>query len=318
VRADFRRLIAGQLPRVSRAGLAHARAGVSAIRRFCAGHVWQTAAGGLALAIVCAGAVVAAAVSGSGTPPGRTAGPGRPANVAQRIVLPVPVTAAELAKLPSATTYGTTPAAPPDPSPFAVTSGLVVRPLMTVVLYAGPGKPPVAVLPATQLGGPTWVPVVQTSPGWDRVLLPSKPNGATGWIYTGSAGRSQVDTADSAYLVRISVGARKLSLYDAGQQLGTWTVAVGAPGTPTPTGRTFVLALLAPAHPTYSPLILPLGFHSNTLDTYGGGPGTVGLHGWPDVSVFGQAISHGCVRVPADALTALSRVPLGSLVVITQ
>jgi lipoprotein-anchoring transpeptidase ErfK/SrfK len=279
--------------------------------------VWQTAAGGLALAAVCAGVVVAT-LSGSGTSPGRTSGPGRAANVAQRIVLPVRVPAAELAKLPSATTYRTTPGAPLDPSPFAVTSGLVVRPLVTQVVYAGPGKPPVATLPTTELGSPTWVPVVQTSPGWDRVLLPSKPNGASGWIYTGSPGHSQVDTADSSYLVRIWVGARKLSVYDAGQPMGTWTVAVGAPGTPTPTGRTFLLALLAPAHPTYSPFILPVGFHSNTLDTYGGGPGTVGLHGWPDPSVFGQAVSHGCVRVPADALTALAKVPLGTLVVITQ
>jgi lipoprotein-anchoring transpeptidase ErfK/SrfK len=173
----------------------------------------------------------------------------------------------------------------------------------------------VAVLPSTELGGPTWVPVVQSTPGWDRVLLPSRPNGASGWIYTAGA-HSQVETARSAYLVRIWLGARKLSLYDAGRTLGTWTVAVGAPGTATPTGRTFVLALLAPAHPTYSPLILPLGFHSNTLDTFGGGPGTVGLHGWPDPSVFGQAVSHGCVRVPAQALQDLSRVPLGTLVVI--
>jgi len=94
--------------------------------------------------------------------------------------------------------------------------------------------------------------------------------------------------------------------------------APGAPATPTPTGRTFLLALLAPAHPTYSPLILPLGFHSDTLDTYGGGPGTVGVHGWPDPSVFGRAVSHGCVRVPAAALHILSRVPLGSLVLITS
>jgi lipoprotein-anchoring transpeptidase ErfK/SrfK len=158
---------------------------------------------------------------------------------------------------------------------------------------------------------------VQSNPGWERVLLPSRPNRVTGWIYTGKAGNSQFDTRRSPYLVRINVGARKLSILDAGRLLGTWTAAVGAPATPTPTGRTFLLALLAPSHPTYSPLILPLGFHSNTLDTYGGGPGTVGIHGWPNPSVFGRAVSHGCVRVPAAALHVLSRVPLGSLVLIT-
>ena len=76
--------------------------------------------------------------------------------------------------------------------------------------------------------------------------------------------------------------------------------------------------LAGTTHPTYSPLILPLGAHSDTLTTYGGGPGTVGLHGWPDPAVFGHAVSHGCVRVPAAALRALSRIPLGSPVMITS
>jgi lipoprotein-anchoring transpeptidase ErfK/SrfK len=205
-----------------------------------------------------------------------------------------------------------------DQDPFAVTGGLVLHPLAPQVLYAAPGKQPVAVLPATELASPTWVPVVQTSPGWDRVLLPSRPNRATGWIYTGGTERSRLEIRRSAYLIRIQVGAHKLSVDDGGGSLGTWTVAVGAPGTPTPAGRTFLLALLAPPRPTYSPLILPLGLHSNALSTFGGGPGTVGLHGWPDPSVFGHAVSNGCVRVPAAALHVLSGVPLGTLVLITQ
>jgi lipoprotein-anchoring transpeptidase ErfK/SrfK len=255
-------------------------------------------------------AVLTAACSGS------TAGHAAPQ--AQHIAAPAGISGAELARLPRATTYASIPAAPRDPAPFAATGGLVVHPLTPQIVYAGPGKRPVAVLPAAELGSPTWVPVVQRSPGWERVLLPSRPNRATGWIYTAGARGPQLDTRRSAYLIRISTGARKLSVYDGSRPLGTWTVAVGAPATPTPTGRTFLLALLAPLHPTYSPLIMPLGFHSNTLTTFGGGPGTVGLHGWPKPSVFGRAVSHGCVRVPATVLHVLSRVPLGSLVVITS
>jgi lipoprotein-anchoring transpeptidase ErfK/SrfK len=116
--------------------------------------------------------------------------------------------------------------------------------------------------------------------------------------------------------VEISLASYRLTVTDDGRSLGTWTVAIGAAGTPTPAGRTFILASVSPVHPTYSPLILPLGTHSDTLDTFGGGPGTVGLHGWPDPSVFGHAVSHGCVRVPAAALRVLSRVPLGSAVVV--
>jgi lipoprotein-anchoring transpeptidase ErfK/SrfK len=278
------------------------------------GRLWLTVA---ALLAVIVGVGVGALVVGIGRSSGQDAGAGQQ-EAAQPTVLPVRVSAAELAKLPRATTFTSIAAAPLDQAPFALTGGLVVHPLAAQVLYAGPGKQPIAVLPATELGAPTWVPVVQTSQGWDRVLLPSRPNRATGWIFTGGSAGSRLEVRSTAYLIRIQTGARKLSVDDGGRSLGTWTVAVGASGTPTPTGRTFLLALLAPPHPTYSPLILPLGFHSNVFSTFGGGPGTVGLHGWPDSSVFGHAISNGCVRVPAAALRVLSGIPLGSLVLITQ
>ena len=236
----------------------------------------------------------------------------------QATISPVPVSAAELARLPRATTFTSIAAAPLDQEPFALTGGLVVHPLAAQVLYAGPGERPIAVLPATELGAPTWVPVVETSQGWDQVLLPSRPNRATGWLFTGGSAGSRLEVRSTAYLIRIQTGVRTLSVDDGGRPLGTWPVAVGAPGTPTPTGRTFLLALLAPAHPTYSPLILPLGVHSAAFSAFDGGPGTVGLHGWPDPSVFGHAVSHGCVRVPPTALHVLSGIPLGTLVLITQ
>jgi L,D-transpeptidase-like protein len=223
--------------------------------------------------------------------------------------------AAQTARLPMATTYGTTPAAPQDPAPFARETGIVIHPATTRVIYARPGGPAVAVLPATELGSPTWVPVVQSKPGWDRILLPTRPNRSTGWIRVGGGG---LKTAYTPYQIDINLATYRLTILDAGRSLGTWTVADGAPGTPTPAGRTFLLASLVPPHPTYSPLILPLGTHSDTLTTFGGGPGTVALHGWPDPAVFGHAVSHGCVRVPAAALRALSRIPLGSPVMITS
>ncbi len=232
-----------------------------------------------------------------------------------RPALPVHVSAAQLAQLPMATTYAKLPAAPQDPDPFAPETGTVLHPTVTQAVYLRPGGPPVAVLPTTELKSPTWVPVVQSQPEWDRILLPTRPNRSTGWIYLGGG---RVQTAYSAYRVEINTAAYRLTVFDAARRLGSWMVAVGARGTPTPAGRTFVLASLAPTHPTYSPLILPLGAHSDTLSTYGGGPGTVGLHGWPDPAVFGHAVSHGCVRVPSAALRVLSRVPLGSSVVIVS
>ena len=246
-------------------------------------------------------------------PPQATGAPPQ-ASAQPRLVQAMRSSAARTARLPAATTYGTTPAAPQDPAPFARETGTVIHPATARVIYSRPGGPAVAVLPVTELGSPTWVPVVQSQPGWDRILLPTRPNRSTGWIYVGGGG---LRTAYTPYQIDINLAAYRLTILERGRSLGTWTVAEGAPGTPTPTGRTFLLASLVPPHPTYSPLILPLGTHSDTLTTFGGGPGTVGLHGWPDPAVFGHAVSHGCVRVPAAALRALSRIPLGSPVMIT-
>jgi lipoprotein-anchoring transpeptidase ErfK/SrfK len=216
-------------------------------------------------------------------------------------------------KLPQATTFVTLKDLPTDA--VAATDGTVVHPTKSLPVSAVAGGPPVAILPAKQLGGPTWVPVVETTAGWQRVLLPSRPNGASGWIATGDG---KVQTAHSPYAIKVDTSTRRLVLTKAARELGTWSVAVGAPKTPTPAGRTFILASLAPAKATYSPLILPVGAHSESLDTFGGGPGTVAFHGWPQKSVFGQAVTHGCVRVPADALKQLSKVPLGTPVSISN
>jgi L,D-transpeptidase catalytic domain len=260
----------------------------------------------------------AATTRATGTAPATGAGvphaSGVQSSAQTGLVRAVRFSATQIAQLPLATTYGTTRSAPQDPAPFGSETGTVVHPTTTRVVYARPGGPAVAALPTTELGSPTWVPVVRSQPGWDRILLPTRPDRSTGWIYLGGGG---LQTAYSPYQVDINLAHYRLTILKAGRSLGTWTVAKGAPSTPTPVGRTFVLASLVPLQPTYSPLILPLGTHSDTLTTYGGGPGTVGLHGWPDSSVFGHAVSHGCVRVPAAALRALSLVPLGSAVMIT-
>lgn len=212
------------------------------------------------------------------------------------------------AKLVAATTESRLPRAPRDPAPQAATDGDVVRPLGTLRVFDAPGGRAFAKVPPKQFQE-TWLPVIDRRGGWVQVLLPSRPNGSTGWLR-----EAGVETRRSPYEVRVHLGSRTLELFYDGGQVGTWTVAIGEPATPTPTGRTFVLGSVVDDAQSFSPVILPLGSHSDTLDTYGGGPGTVALHGWPDASVFGSAVSHGCIRVPADALERLRQVPLGTLV----
>ena len=249
-------------------------------------------------------------IGGCGTPAAPRAAP----SSSSAPVMPAHLSAAQIADLPRATTFGRLPGGPREPGASAPSPGVVLHPTATRVVYARPGGPPVAVLPSTELGSPTWVPVVRSRPGWDLVLLPTRPNGSAGWVYLGGGG---LQAASDAYRIEVDLADYRLRLTDGGRTLGSWTVAVGAADTPTPTGQTFLLASAAPAHPTFSPLILPLGLHSDALDSFDGGPGTVALHGWPDSAVFGHPVSHGCVRVPAAALRVLSRVPIGTLVTIT-
>ncbi len=218
----------------------------------------------------------------------------------------------DLTKLVASTTKAKLPRAPLDTDPTGTTDGTVVHPRRVLPVYAAPGRKPFAKVTPKQMND-TWLPVVDQQDGWTQVLLPSRPNGSIGWVRT-----SQLVERKTPYVVRVHVGSRRMELVRDGETVGEWSVAVGAPATPTPTGRTFLLGSIVDEAQGFSPVILPLGTHSDTLDTYGGGPGTVALHGWTDPSVFGKAISHGCVRVPDDALEQLRDVPLGTLVIIDQ
>lgn len=218
--------------------------------------------------------------------------------------------AVDLSTLTGSSTHTTITTAPLDSDPFAATDGLVVHPRTETALYSAPEGEPFAKIGPTQFG-PTWLPVVGRSDGWVQVLLPSKPNRSTGWLRDDGLVR-----ASSAYLIRVHTGSRTIELFKQGKSLGRWKAGVGAKKTPTPPGRTFLLGSIVDPKRSASPIVLPLGAHSPTLDTYGGGPGTVAIHGWPRADVFGAAVSAGCVRVPKAALGRLQQVPLGTLVLI--
>lgn len=218
----------------------------------------------------------------------------------------------DLKDLPVSSTRTTIEAAPQDPRPTKVPKGTVVHPKRVTALYDEPDGTPFGKVRPTEFGD-TWLPVITRNRTWVQVLLPSKPNGSTGWIRG-----SELTEARSRFLVKVHLGERSLELFEDDALVGTWTVAIGASDTPTPVGRTFVLGQIIDDKQPFSPVIMPLGSHSETLDSYGGGPGTVALHGWTDPSVFGKAISHGCVRVPDDALDLLRTVPIGTVVMVDE
>ncbi|MDQ3901823.1 MAG: L,D-transpeptidase [Actinomycetota bacterium] len=226
--------------------------------------------------------------------------------------IPPAVLPADPAALPQSTTYTVVDGAPLDPGPPEPTDGTVIHPQREIMVYAAPGGAAIARLGPQQIGE-TWLPVIAQQPGWIEVLLPSRPNSSAGWI-TDIA----LDRAVTPYLIRVHLRSLNMELYKGGQRLGSWTVGTGKQSAPTPAGRTFLLGSFSDTAQRYSPVILPLGTHSPTLDSFGGGPGTVAIHTWPTANVFGTRSSDGCIRVPRDALHQLIQVPLGTLVLIDE
>ncbi|MGI9186077.1 MAG: L,D-transpeptidase [Gaiellales bacterium] len=143
-----------------------------------------------------------------------------------------------------------------------------------------------------------------TGAGWLQVLLPSRPNGSTGWIREANT----IVSRDTTRVV-ISLKRHTLTVFRNGRLVKRIGVALGAPSTPTPRGHFAVYQKVR--EPSFSPLgpwALHLTAHSNVLFEYAGGPGRVAIHGargalW---AVAGTNPSHGCIRVPDPLITKVA------------
>lgn len=212
-------------------------------------------------------------------------------------------------------------AARPRPSPTRLVTlahPLAARTLSPsgVTLAAAPkASAPTTVLPATtEFGSPRVLLATARKGSWYRVSLPTRPNGATGWVRARdvSLGTLRDD-------VHVDLIAHTLTWRRDGLVVLTTRVAVGAPETPTPVGAFFVTDLLDNVDDAgpYGPYALGVSAHSDTLSEFAGGDGRIGIHGTDDPDSIGQAVSHGCVRVPNDIVTLLARsLPLGTPVTI--
>jgi lipoprotein-anchoring transpeptidase ErfK/SrfK len=142
---------------------------------------------------------------------------------------------------------------------------------------------------------------------WLRVLLPRRPNGTTGWI---AAERAVVTR--TRWRVVVDVDRRTVSLLHDGRVRGSWPAVVGAPSTPTPRGLFAVGERIRQpdANGFIGSWAVHLTAYSEVLDNYGGGPGTIGIHGRGGASLWdplGSAASHGCIRIDNDPVSLLAR-----------
>jgi len=210
----------------------------------------------------------------------------------------------------AAAAHGQTAAASSKPS---VVAGAMFR---TVAVYRSPSaRQPFLILRNPNPDGAHLVFLVkQRGNGWEQVYLPTRPNGATGWVKDRA-----VELSLDPYRITVSLGAHTLTVTKLGAVLLRTRAGVGRSVLPTPKGTYFVAELLKQPNPAgpYGPFAFGLSAHSNVLQSFGGGPGQIGIHGTNEPGALGTDVSHGCVRISNAAITRLARLlPLGTPVVI--
>ena len=149
---------------------------------------------------------------------------------------------------------------------------------------------------------------------WYRLSLPGHPNGARGWV---RADAVEVRPVVNRIVVRL--GARRIEVRRIrdGRLLLRSAAAMGAYGSETPTGRDFyVQSAFVPTDRFFGTFALETSAYARVTDWPSN---VVGIHGTNLPALLGQAVSHGCVRVPNGVATRLRRLAsLGTPIDIVQ
>ena len=208
----------------------------------------------------------------------------------------------------------------PTPKPQVPRSVLVAYATgRQVAVFNGPAaRTPLQTLSSPSSDGATLSFLVRSvRPRWLKVFLPTRPNGASGWIR-----RSQVRLYIDDYRLRIDLRLRRLTVWQRGLLIERDRVGVGKAVTPTPGGTYYVVSRIQPIDTgsVYGRFAFGLSAHSNVYKSFGfGGDGRIGLHGTNDAAAIGHEVSHGCIRTTNPTILRLARIiPLGTPVEIVR
>jgi lipoprotein-anchoring transpeptidase ErfK/SrfK len=125
------------------------------------------------------------------------------------------------------------------------------------------------------------------------VQIARRPNGVTGWV---PAEKVAVETVRTRLLVDLS--EKRVTLYKDGRKVLSAPAAIGAPATPTPTGRFYVNQRLIPYDQTgpFGPGAVGISAFSEVLTGWTQG-GPIAIHGTNAPWSIGKAVSNGCIRL---------------------
>ncbi|MFJ3380021.1 L,D-transpeptidase [Curtobacterium sp. NPDC090217] len=282
--------------------------------------IWTTV-GIAAAAVVAAGAVTIPLLGGTPAPSSTASTSARP--VASAPAVPS-VSDSALAALPEAQYSAVIGGLMPVRD--TVTTDTVFRLRADAPLFGSDRTEPVARFAATDfLQQPTTVVGLRREGPWELVLTPARqqlPSAAGGsaaaqtsaWVPVASLTKASTPTSR----VVISTKDQSVSIVSAsGAVQQRFSAGVGTADTPTPTDVTGYLEqrYVDPSQGTGDHPIQLTSLHSAAADEpYGGHDGgLIGMHWNAETS---GAVSHGCVRLDADAVAAINALPLGTLVTV--
>jgi hypothetical protein len=212
-------------------------------------------------------------------------------------------------------------AAPPEPP--AAPEPRTPRPRRVAVVRADlalsdrPGGPPGArVGPSTEFGSPRVLGVAARRGDWLGVVATERPNNRLAWVRRNSPG---LNLRRTGWSLHADLSDRTLTLRKDGRRVHRLAVAIGRPGSETPTGRFAVTDKLNGSQfgAYYGCCILALSGHQPRTPPGWTGGDRLAIHGTDAPSTIGTAASAGCMRASdADLRPLMAKVPLGTLVFI--
>lgn len=167
----------------------------------------------------------------------------------------------------------------------------------------------------TEFGSPRVHAIVSHGGRWLEVIATELPNDETGWIRA-----EDVDVEGVNHSLHASLRERTLDVRVGGRVARSIPIAVGGPGTPTPTG-TFAVTdkLRMTEEGPYGCCLLAFTGHQPNIPQGWAGGDRLAVHATPDTATIGQAASLGCFRASdTDMRWLLDEVPLGTPVMVAR
>jgi lipoprotein-anchoring transpeptidase ErfK/SrfK len=202
------------------------------------------------------------------------------------------------------------PAEPAAPRPFRL-----ARVRGSLGLSDRPGGPATGSIGAsTEFGSAQVLGVAAQRGKWLGVVTSARDNGRLAWVR-----RDQVSISRTRWSLHADLSKRTLTLRRNGRGVKRLKVAIGRPGSDTPTGRFAITDKLPGTNygPYYGCCILALSGHQPNLPPGWTGGNRLAIHGTDSPSTIGTPASAGCLRAAdADLRVLMDKVPLGTPVFI--